>query len=465
MRWVVAVLVSLLAAAGQAAPDVNGNWEGKLSVQGMELRIVLVFETLDGKLRCTLFSPDQTEQAVPVSVTTVEGSKVHLEVKSIAATFDGEVAEDGKTLKGSLQQLGANMPLELAKVGKLSEPNRPQTPKPPFPYRSEEATYRNEAADVTFGGTLTIPPGGGPHPAVVMISGSGSQDRDETLFAHKPFWVIADHLSRHGIAVLRVDDRGVGKSTRGKTPNVTTEDYLGDVLAALAYLKTRPEIDKARLGLIGHSEGGLVAPMVAAKSADVVAIVLLAAPGLSGETVMRAQRHDIGLASGLTPVQVQNSDALFVQIMQQLKDEPDNAKVTQKAKELVAAARANGTLTDKVTDEEMDTQMAILTSAWFRFFSFYDPAPALRKVACSVLALTGEKDLQVRAKENLPAIEQALKDGRNADYTLQALPGLNHLFQHCKTGSPSEYGQIEETFAPEALQLIGDWLGERFGVQ
>lgn len=464
MRSTVAVLACLLSAGCQAAPDMAGNWEGKLAVQGMELRIVLVFDLVDGKLRCTLFSPDQTEQAIPVSVTTVEGNKIHLEIKSVGATYDGEVSDDGATLKGSFEQLGRTLPLELAKVDKLTKPNRPQTPQPPFSYRSVEAVYRNEAADVTFGGTLTIPAGPGPHPAVVLISGSGSQDRDETIFGHKPFWVIADYLSRHGIAVLRVDDRGVGATTRGKTQNVTTEDYTGDVLAALAYLKLRPEIDRARLGLIGHSEGGLVAPMVAAKSADVVAVVLLAGPGLSGEAVLRAQREDIGLAAGMTPEQVQDSDKLFVQIMQVLKNEPDNAKVLETANALVAQARADGTLTEKISDEELKTQMDIITSAWFRFFSFYDPAPALRKAACSVLALTGDKDLQVRAKDNLPAIEQALKDGKNADYTVETVPGVNHLFQHCKTGSPSEYAQIEETFAPEALKTISDWLGERFGV-
>ena len=267
-------------------------------------------------------------------------------------------------------------------------------------------TYTNEPGKTTLAGELTIPEGSGPFPAVILISGSGAQDRDETLMGHKPFFVLADALSRRGIAVLRVDDRGVGGST-GSTMQATMEDSAGDVIAGLEFLKGRREIDKTKLGLIGHSEGGVIAPIVATKSMDVAFIVLMAGTGLPGDQIITLQTRLIAKSTG-------------------------------------------------ANDDE-------IKSPWLQYFLRHDPRPVLEKVKCPVLALVGEKDLQVPPKENLAAIETALKQGGNTVSTVKELPGLNHLFQNAKTGGIGEYSEIEETIAPSALTLIGDWIAERTG--
>src|SRR5262249_4567618 len=328
----------------------------------------------------------------------------------------------------------------------------------------EEVAYENSAAKIKLAGTLTLPRTDGPVPAVLLITGSGAQDRDESLLGHKPFLVLADYLTRRGIAVLRVDDRGVGGST-GKVSESTTDDFTGDVLAGVAFLKGHREIDKGRIGLCGHSEGALVAPLAASRSDDVAFIVMLAGTGVPGEEVIFRQQELIARAQGVDGLALAAARGSQEQIFKIMREQPDLAQAEEQIRKVVAeqiaAAAAAAPDSKDALEAQANAQVKALFTPWYRFFLTYDPRPALRKVRCPVLALIGEKDLQVDPRQNLEPIEMALKEGGNRDYTAKELQGLNHLFQHCQTGSPAEYGKIDETFSPEALKLVGDWIVER----
>jgi hypothetical protein len=349
--------------------------------------------------------------------------------------------------------------------------SRPQEPKPPYPYDEQEVVYQNKKDGVQLAGTLTLPRSKGPFPAVLLITGSGPQDRNETVIDHKPFLVLADHLTRLGIAVLRVDDRGVGKST-GRFSEATSEDFAADALAGVEYLKTRKEVAPRGIGLIGHSEGGLIAPLVAAASTDVAFIVMMAGPGLTGEQILYRQTLLISKAAGMSDDLIAQNRAAQEHIFAILKQEKDNVvaerRISEEAgafREVAAKARAEATEEQKKTIDmiaaAIESQAKLVVSPWFRFFLTYDPRSALMKVRCPVLAINGEKDLQVPAKENLAAIRLALETGGNKDYTVLALPNLNHLFQTSRTGAISEYAQIEETISPAAMDTISKWILRR----
>jgi pimeloyl-ACP methyl ester carboxylesterase len=337
---------------------------------------------------------------------------------------------------------------------------RPQTPKPPFPYATKEVLYPNAAGSIEIGGTLTIPEGAGPHPVVLLITGSGSQDRDETLFGHKPFAVVADHLTRKGIAVLRVDDRGVGKTT-GDPTTATVEDHVTDVEAGVAFLKTQPEIDPTRIGLIGHSEGGVIAPIVAAKSSDVAFLISLAGPAVSGAELNPMQVRAL-LEAGNAPAAIVDEIVAGQENLMKLlvAGAPDQ--------ELQDAVKALAKVAVKLTpgvdpnDEEAQKatarEMVPLLSPWFRSWAKLDPAPHLASVKVPILIMIGEKDLQVPAAENLEKAKAALAG--NPELRAEQLPGLNHLFQTAKTGTMDEYVTITETFNPAALELMTQWLLE-----
>jgi uncharacterized protein len=447
--------------------ELSGIWEGKLKVNGgIELRLALKVEKgKDGALNATLASPDQGANNIPLTSIDLKDDVLTFESKAIGAKFTGKKNKKGTAFEGEFNQGGAKLPLTIIKTDKVTERSRPQMPKPPFPYRALDVKYENKAGRVTLAGTLTLPPGAGPFPAVILITGSGAQDRDESLLGHKPFLVLADHLSRRGIAVLRVDDRGVGGST-GSIKTSTSDDFAGDVRAGLDFLKGRPEIDGKKLGLIGHSEGGIIAPIAAARSKDVAFIVLMAGTGVPGSQILEAQGQLILKAAGSSESEMKferDAQKRLIDIIVQEKDEKvAQSKLAKALKEIRAAisdsdtkALANnpGGLSEAAVDA--------FNNAWTRFFLTYDPRPTLRRVRCPVLALNGEKDLQVPATENLAEIARALKAGGNRNVKTVELPGLNHLFQPCKTGSPSEYGTIETTIAPEALKTIGDWVNQK----
>jgi pimeloyl-ACP methyl ester carboxylesterase len=460
--------------AGPEVPkELEGLWVGKLKIMlVIELRIVLRVEKAgpEGRLKAYLDSPDQNAKGIPVSTISLEKERVQFTAAAIGGTFDGTLNEAKDEAAGSWSQAGRKWPLTLKKTTRLEESRRPQHPKPPFPYRAEEVSYENKDGGVTLAGTLTLPQGDGPFPAVLLITGSGPQDRDETIFEHKPFLVLADYLTRRGIAVLRVDDRGVGKST-GSPNEATSEDFAGDVLAGVAFLKARKEIDPRRIGLMGHSEGGLIAPMVASRSDDVAFLVLLAGTGVPGSEILERQSELILRAGGASDAKIAQNRS-YIRRLNEIAATTDADKIAEALKplgqELRALLAAEGEKADDdkgLSDYQVKTLVDRMNSSWMRYFLKFDPRPTLAKVRCPVLALNGEKDLQVPPSQNLPEIEKALKAGGNTDVTIVELPGLNHLFQTCTTGSPLEYGKIEETFAPAALERIGAWIAEQTGTK
>lgn len=452
------------APATAASADLPGIWEGTLSIGAARLRIVFNVTRDEKGLHSTLDSPDQGAAGIPVASTTLEGDRVTFSSPVIGGGFEGTRNADFTKITGIWSQGGSKLPLELLRVEKAAETRRPQLPKKPYPYREEEVAYRNIAGASALAGTLTIPPGNGPFPAVLMITGSGPQDRDESIFGHKPFLVIADYLTRRGIVVLRVDDRGVGAS-KGDVENATSADFAGDVLAGVGYLRSRKEVDPKRIGLIGHSEGAIIAPMVAAQSEDVAFVVLLAAPAVPGDELLYEQGRLIASLGGAEEADLQRVRRLQEQIFGILRKEQDIVKIEAAAQKLLSREWEQMDEEERKQFVEKDQfikrQMTMIRSAWFRYFIRFDPRPTLKRVRVPVLALFGEKDLQVSPTQNMPELEKALREGGNQDVSAQTLPGLNHLFQTAETGGIDEYGRIEETFSPQALQIIGDWIEQR----
>ena len=448
----------------------TGIWEGRLHLGGAELQLILrVGRAHDGTLAATLDSPNQGAVDLKVDSIDIDDDGLRFEMAALAAAFEGTRDELGTTITGELTQAGTTLPFALRWQETETTVNRPQTPKEPFPYHAENVTYENASGGVTLAGTLTLPGVQGPFPAALLITGSGPQDRDETLFGHKPFLVLADHLTRAGIAVLRVDDRGVGGST-GETRNSTSEDLAGDVEAGVAFLETRPEIDAARIGLIGHSEGGIIAPIVAARSSSIAFIVLMAGPGLPGEDILLQQGALIARAGGASEQQIEAGRDLQRRIFAVVRSETD-PRVTEARLRLtikegldrLARLHTSDAAVVASTTEAVEAQVRAVQSPWFRYFLTYDPRPMLHKVTCPVLAINGENDLQVPPRENLAAIELALTEGGNTSVTVKAIPKLNHLFQTSVTGHVFEYAGIEETVAPVALELITSWIREQVG--
>ncbi len=441
-------------------------WEGKLAIgNGLALRLVVrIQKAEDGTLRGKLDSPDQGVKGMKLDSVSLEKQKLKFAMKAIDATYEGTLDAAETEAVGTFIQSGAKLPLALKKTEKVAELRRPQTPKPPFPYKVEEVSYRNERAGITLAGALSIPAGRGPFPAVILISGSGAQDRDETIFQHKPFLVLADMLTRRGVVVLRVDDRGVGGSS-GSIATSTSEDFAGDVEAGIALLESRSFVDGKKIGLIGHSEGGIIAPIVAARSRDVAFIVLMAGTGLPGDEILILQGRLIAKAMGADDKELDKQKEMQKRLFEIMKTEPDQKKASIALREVLKKQLADLSPKERKSASEIEalaeTQSKQLESTWFRFFLTFDPRPTLAKVRCPVLALNGERDLQVPPKENLEEIAKAIKKGGNTRVATRQLPGLNHLFQTCKTGAVAEYSQIEETIAPAALEAIGDWIDEQ----
>lgn len=441
---------------------IAGNWLGVLDA-GLRLRLGLkVQQQADGKLTAKLDSLDQAAYDLPINSITAENGLVRFTTLNLS--YEGKLAADGSQIIGELKQGTIAFPVTFKRIQQLPALSRAQDPRKPYPYTEEEVSYENTADKVKLTGTLTLPPSKVPVPAVILVTGSGAQDRNETIMGHRPFLVLADHLTRRGIAVLRVDDRGMGGSSKGAA-TATSENYAGDVLAGIAYLKTRKEINLNQIGLIGHSEGGVIAPIAAAKSKDVAFIVMMAGMGQTGRDAILMQNDLLTKAAGLPPDVTAKIRKIFEQLFDILKTEQDNTIAEKRMRAVIDAELA--TMTDEQkksfasVQRTMNIQMPMYLSNWFRYFLLIDPALYLEKVNVPVLALVGEKDLQVPPKENLDLIEAALKKGGNKNYTVVLLPGLNHLFQTSKTGLPSEYGEIEETISPAALQTMSDWILKR----
>ncbi|MCX6252795.1 MAG: dienelactone hydrolase family protein [Bacteroidetes bacterium] len=439
---------------------IKGHWSGPLKVQSMELRLVLNV-SIDEKdsITVTLDSPDQGAKDIPTSRVIYRNDSLIVEVKKLMGSYRGSYNNEYDTLNGIWKQGGLSFPLVLGRTEKIAEVKRPQEPQPPYPYLEKEVKIHNIEANLDLAGTLTYPREDGIYPAVILITGSGPQNRNEEILGHKPFLLLADWLTRHGIAVLRCDDRGVAKST-GSFSTATTLDFATDVSADVDFMKTQPFVDSTRIGLMGHSEGGIIAPIVASGRNDIDFIVMLAGTGLSGEQILLAQAAAIYRAAGEKEKQIKASTQLDEDIYTILRKNKDNEKATVKIKEAIEkynkTAEKRGI--DKVPSDQIEIQIKQVTSPWFRTFLTLDPEFYLSKVKCPVLALNGELDVQVLADENLQAIEKALIFAGNSRYEIEKLPGLNHLFQTAKTGAPDEYSKIEETISPVVLEKIASWI-------
>ena len=437
-----------------------GSWLGKISVNTVELRLVFNIKLNDkDSLIATADSPDQGAKNIPLGRVILNKEKLTIQAPLLLAEYNGNIIND-TTINGTWTQRGGNYNVNLVKLKTAFTLNRPQEPKPPFSYISDDVTFTNSKFNIQLAGTLTIPAGKGPFPAVIMITGSGGQNRNEELLGHKPFLVISDWLTRNGIAVLRYDDRGVAKS-QGSQLNSTSADFATDAEAAFNFLQNKSKINPKAIGLLGHSEGGLIAPIVAASNPDIAFIVSLAGPGVTGQQIIIRQSQDISKFSGVSEEQIKKSTETNKRIYAVLRKERDDKKAEIKIlatyKEILEKEKTSKEDTEKAVNQ-LKATFGTATYTWFRYFLFTDPATFWKKVKCPVLALNGEKDLQVAAHENLPAIEKALKSSGNSSVKTVQLPGLNHLFQHCEKGLPSEYGNIEETFSPEALKIISDWI-------
>jgi len=461
MRTFSILLISLLASISLLAQDITGQWNGALKVQGTQLRLVFNVTKTDNVISSTMDSPDQGVKGFPTTTTSFENSILKVTIASAKIEYEGKLGQDN-VIVGTFNQGGQSFPMNLSKE-KIEKEKliRPQEPIKPYPYYSEEIIFENKKAGISLAGTLTLPKKEGVFPVVILISGSGPQNRDEELLGHKPFLVLSDFLTKNGIAVLRYDDRGTALS-KGDFKSATSADFALDVESAILYLKTRKEINKKKIGLIGHSEGGLIAPMVASKSKDVAFVVLLSGTGIQGDQILLLQQKLIGKASGVSEEDLQKSELenrkVFDIVIKSKNLEELNIDLTdfikQTLKDNPDAEKPEG-MSD---DDYVELQVKQITIPWMRYFIKYNPTPALEKVKCPVLAINGEKDLQVPPKENLEAIKKALTKGGNKKVTIKEIPNLNHLFQECKTGSPDEYASIEQTFSPIALTEILNWL-------
>ncbi len=438
------------------AQDITGQWHGTLRVQGVELNLVFHITNDGAAYGAKMDSPNQNAFGIPASATTFENTTLTIEITNLRARYQGTYGPSG--IEGVYHQSGQSFPLNLTRTPLESKvPIRPQEPTPPYPYHSVEVRFPSEGGTIELAGTLTLPAGTQEFPTAILISGSGPQNRDEELMTHKPFLVLADHLTRNGIAVLRYDDRGFGQST-GNHRSATSADFANDVRAAIAYLSTRKEIDRRRIGLIGHSEGGLIASIVATDT-ELAFMVLLAAPGVVGSQVLLKQTELMAKAHGMDEERIENAWRINQHIFELFDQYGENESFETRLKAyLKDVISAEDMVPEGISETQfIERQAAQFRSPWMRYFLTYDPSDALERVQCPVLALNGSKDVQV-APENLAVIEQAIRQGGNDKVTIKEFPDMNHLFQTCKTGAMAEYATIEQTMDPLVLEEISGWV-------
>ncbi|MBI1183211.1 alpha/beta fold hydrolase [bacterium] len=462
MKTLFIAIIGLLLSAGTHAQSIEGSWHGAITIAKAELPLVFHISKTATGYSSTMDSPKQGAFDLECSSTTFSNDSLTIIIDDLKAEYTGVYDAESHTFKGIFKQRMMHFDMELSQSAaeeEVSAKHRPQEPVPPYPYYSEDVTFENKVDGITLAGTLTMPKKRGKFPAVVLISGSGPQNRDEELLGHKPFLVIADYLTKQGYAVLRYDDRGTAKSG-GDFASANSNDLSHDAEAAFNFLKARKGITK--VGLAGHSEGGFIAPMVAARNPKVDFIILLAGPGMPGGELLLLQQELIGKANHMSESEIETTHELnekAFEIMNQASD-LNEAKsklhlyFSEKLKELPDSLNPNG-MNDEAVLELIDNQYA---TPWMYYFIRSKPAEYLSKVHCPVLALNGSKDLQVPAKQNLEGIKNALAKAGNNKVTIEELPNLNHLFQNCESGSPSEYASIEETFSPNALKAMSDWL-------
>jgi uncharacterized protein len=461
MKNFTLLFISSLAVLHMFGQDISGPWYGVLKVNEMQLHLVFNVKDSGDVYISTMDSPDQGANGIAVSKTSFHDSLIKFDLVNLGINYEGKLGSSN-TISGIFRQAGREIPLVLSKEKtEIVRHPRPQEPQKPYPYYAEDVHFLNPKADIVLAGTLTMPQKEGNFPAVILITGSGPQNRDEELLGHKPFLVLSDYLTRRGIAVLRVDDRGTFES-KGIFKTATSMDFSTDVEAALDYLLTRKEINKKEIGLVGHSEGGLIAPMVASRRKDVSFIVLLAGPGISGERILLMQEALISRASGKPEDEIKDMSSISRGALEMIVNSGNLDTLKKELTAYLGDRIKNDSLFAREAGDNKEQFIAgevkELATPWMQYFIRYDPAPTLEKVMCPVLALDGSKDLQVPPETDLEAIKAALRKGGNNQVTTMELPNLNHLFQECNIGSPAEYAKIEQTFSPIALDEISKWI-------
>ncbi|EKD31341.1 MAG: hypothetical protein ACD_77C00345G0007 [uncultured bacterium] len=459
MNYKLFIALLILLPSSLFSQSIEGSWNGILKTENFELKIVFNISKSDTLYTANMDSPDQGAKGIPVNRVEFNGTIVKLFVSSAMVEYSGVFM--GDKIMGTFKQGSASIPLNLTKRP-FEGPKRPQEPRAPFPYSVQDVSFMSPKAGIELSGTLTLPKDANPKALVVLISGSGPQNRDEEIMNHKPFLLWADYLTKRGIGVLRFDDRGVGKSG-GSFSASTSFDFSDDVNSAVDYLRGRGEFKYIKIGLMGHSEGGLIAPIVASVRSDISFLVLLAAPGVKGSDIIVAQQELIGKASGAPAEEVEK----YSKISRELYDIIDKERNNPDLKKLLFDfIRTNAG--EETPENKINQQIAAITTPWMLTFLNYDPAEAQTKIKIPVIAVNGTKDLQVPYEENLKALEKSFltahgnsRDSFDKYVTIMKIEGVNHLFQRSQTGLPMEYSKIEESISPEVLEKVTTWILEK----
>ena len=457
----IIILLNLLAITSARSQDISGHWNGTTKRGDKEITFVFNIKQENATYSTTMDVPTFRIAGIKPSATTFTNGKLIIDGSNVGMNYTGVFNTEAQQFEGIYKEGGIEMVLNLKKgTIKIEDSKRPQEPVKPYPYYEEEVIFKNNEANITLAGTLTLPNKNGKFPVVILISGSGPQDRDESFMGHKPFLVLSDYLTRQGIGVLRFDDRGVGEST-GNFGKATTEDFSKDVLSAIAYLKTRNDVDIKNIGLMGHSEGGIIAPLAANNSKDVAFMVLLASTGISGTELSVMQSKTLREFPVKDEVAYEKNTRKAIAIVISNKSKTEiKIELTTHYNEFLRPILTSLNVPEKNINAFIENQLKTSLQPWSRYFLQYNPADEIEKLQIPVLSLNGSKDTQVNAKINQEAIRQALIKGQNKNYKIVELENLNHFFQECETGKMDEYRKIEQTFSPTALNEIKKWVIE-----
>ena len=451
MKTLISMVLILLAQTFYAQ-EITGSWQGELDIQGMKLPLILHVNKDGENLKSTLDSPKQGAKDLPVSKTEFVNNELKFEATNLGVSYKGTL-KDGK-IEGTFSQSVMQLPLTFVKSTGENKTvsNRPQTPKEPFDYKTEEVTFVNPIDKNTLAGTISIPKNfKNSDKILVMITGSGKQNRDEELFGHKPFAVIADDFAKKGIATLRLDDRGIGGSSKGKDDD-TSANFATDISTAVDFLVKK---GYKNIGLIGHSEGGMIAPIVSTTNKNVKFLVLMAGPGTQLDELLLEQNESAGKLAGMSDKDLAEAKIGNQKVYNFIKNYKGNTYETDLKNFMTENFKG------KMTDAEINQTVNQTKKNWFRYFIKFNPDHYLSKIKIPVLALNGSKDFQVPAKDNLAAIKKSLTKAGNKNFEIAEMEGLNHLFQECKTGAFSEYADIEQTISPKVLEKMSSWILKR----
>ncbi|WCO03165.1 alpha/beta hydrolase family protein [Psychroserpens ponticola] len=463
MKTVAAlIIIFILSIVNIFSQEISGNWSGKTKRGDKEITFVFNIKQENATYLTTMSVPTFRVSGIKPSTTTFANGKLTIDGSNVGMYYEGIFNNETQQFEGTYKEGGIEMVLNLKKGSvKIEESRRPQEPVKPYPYYEEEVVFENAKAKISLAGTLTLPSENGKFPVAILISGSGPQDRDESFMGHKPFLVLADHLTRQGIGVLRFDDRGQGEST-GDFGNATTEDFSKDVLSAITYLKTRNDVDIKNIGLIGHSEGGIIAPLAANNSKDVAFMVLLASTGISGAELSVMQSKTLRQFPVKDEVTYEKNTRKAIAIVTSNKSETEiKNELTTHYNNFIRPILMSLNVPEEKVNLFIYSQLKTSLQPWSRYFLQYNPADEIEKLQIPVLSLNGSKDSQVNAKINQEGIRNALIKGGNKDYKIIELENLNHFFQECETGKLDEYRKIEQTFSPTALKEISNWILKR----